>query len=88
MRNSWFILDVRQRGPKLLNTVRTGSIEAQGRKAGTGEVAQVDNELPAKRTSRGGRGLRRKVANRHHRDRYADENSKRRVEKRGRINRS
>src|SRR5712672_31211 len=85
MRNSWFILDARQRGPELLDQSRLVASKRRVARASAGEVAQVDNELPAEATSRGGGGLREESCEQHHRDRYADENRKRRVEKCGRI---
>src|SRR6267154_2177390 len=85
MRYSWFILDARQRGPELLDQSRLVASKRRAARASAGEVAQVDNELPAEATIRGGRGLGEESGEQHHRDRYADENRKRRVEKCGRI---
>src|SRR5712692_3211916 len=82
MRNSWFILDARKRGPELLKRSELVASKRRAARASAGEVAQVDEELPAEATTRGGRGLGKEGCKQHHCDRYAHEDSERRVEKR------
>jgi hypothetical protein len=69
MRNLWFIFDARKRCPELF---AQGTLVARkgGRAPGrANEVAQVDHELPAKATTREGRGLGKERRKEHHRKR-------------------
>src|SRR4051812_46813226 len=50
-------------------------------RASAGEVAEVDQELPAKATISVSRGLGEESCKQHQRHRYADENGKERIQK-------
>src|SRR4051812_1790379 len=82
MRDFWFIFYARKRGPELLEQGELVTAKRRAARASAREVAQVDKELPAEAASCEGRRLGEEDRKQHHRDRYANENSKRRVKKR------
>src|SRR3984893_14875526 len=82
MRELWCILDARKRGAELLEQGELVASKRTAARMSAGEVAQVDKELPAEATTGGGRSLWEESCKQHHRDRYAQENAKRRVKKR------
>ena len=79
MRDLWFIFDARKRGPELFEQGTLVTSMSRAARTSTGEVAQVEKELPAEAASCVGWGLREKNCKQNDRDRYAYEDSKRRV---------
>jgi hypothetical protein len=66
--------------PRLLGCGREGRQSGRAL-GGADEVAQVDHELPAKAANCEGGGLGEERSKQHHRNRYAYENGKGRVQK-------
>src|SRR5260370_25340018 len=82
MRELRFIFDTRKRGPELFEQGELITSMRRAARASAREVAQVDKELPAEAMTCAGRGLGGEDCKQHDRDRYANEDSKRRVKKR------
>src|SRR5882724_11989345 len=82
MRELWFIFDARKRGPELFEQGELVTSKSGTARVSVGEVAHVDQELPAEATTCINRGLGEENCKQHHRDRYAYEDGKRRVKKR------
>src|ERR1700756_5918660 len=82
MRDLLFIFDARKRSPELFKQGALVTSKGRAATASAGEIAQVDKELPVEATTCIGRGLGEESCKQHHRDCYAHEDGKRRVEKR------
>src|SRR5438128_10518857 len=82
MRGLLVMLEGCKRGSELFERGALITSKGKAARASAAEVAQVDTELPEEATTSVGRGLGEEGRKQHHRDRYAYEDSKRRVKKR------
>src|SRR4051812_12823640 len=82
MRELWCILDAHKRGRELLEQGELIASKRRAARASAGDVAQMHKELSVESASCEGRGLGKERRKQHHRNRYADEDSKRCIKKR------